>query len=121
MRTRVFSPYQFNPFNLNPLRRVLEDAVDFDALHGCQRTKLFLSTTKFRTGKVRVFKTEEITADVVMASACLPLLFQAVQIQVQHGLAFPALSARSGARHCRSMARCELREHRKTLNRGSAG
>ncbi len=84
MVTRVFSPYQFNPFNFNPLRQVLEEAVDFDALHGCQRTKLFLSTTNVRNGKVRVFQTGEITADVVMASACLPLLFHAVQIGEDH-------------------------------------
>ena len=84
LMTRIFSPYQFNPFNFNPLRRVLEEAVDFDALHGCQRTKLFLSTTNVRNGKVRVFKTEEITADVVMASACLPFLFHAVQIGDDH-------------------------------------
>lgn len=84
LMTRVLSPYQFNPFKLNPLRQVLEEAVDFDALHGCQRTKLFLSTTNVRNGKVRVFKMEEITADVVMASACLPFLFHAVQIGEDH-------------------------------------
>jgi len=78
--TRVFSPYQFNPFNFNPLRQVLEASVDFKELKKCQETKLFLSTTKVRTGKVRVFTTDEITADVVMASACLPHLFQAVKI-----------------------------------------
>ncbi len=82
--TRTFSPYQFNPFNFNPLRNILEKAVDFEALKACRTTKLFLSTTNVRTGKVRVFKTEEITADVVMASACLPQLFQAVQIGEDH-------------------------------------
>ena len=56
LMTRTFSPYQFNPFNFNPLRQVLEEAVDFEALHGCQTTRLFLSTTNVRTGKVRVFK-----------------------------------------------------------------
>ncbi len=78
--TRMFSPYQFNPTNFNPLRQVLEESVDFDELERCQTTKLFLSTTNVRTGKVRVFRTEEITSDVVMASACLPMLFQAVKI-----------------------------------------
>ena len=82
--TRTFSPYQFNPFNFNPLRQVLESQVDFKALKSCQSTKLFLSTTNVRTGKVRVFRTEEVTADVVMASACLPQLFQAVQIGEDH-------------------------------------
>ena len=84
LMTRTFSPYQFNPCNFNPLRQVLEEAVDSEALHGCQTTRLFLSTTNVRTGKVRVFRTEEITADVVMASACLPLLFQAVKIGDDH-------------------------------------
>lgn len=76
----LLSPYQFNPLNFNPLRQVLEAAVDFERLKQCQSTKLFLSATKVRTGKVRVFKTEEITSDVVLASACLPMLFQAVKI-----------------------------------------
>jgi NTE family protein len=82
--TGAFSPYQLNPFNLNPLREVLERHVDFGALHGCQDTKLFLSATNVRTGKVRVFNTPEITADVVMASACLPALFQAVEVGGEH-------------------------------------
>ena len=82
--TRMFSPYQFNPTNFNPLRQVLEESVDFIELEKCQTTKLFLSTTNVRTGKVRVFRTEEITADVVMASACLPMLFQAVKIGKDH-------------------------------------
>ena len=84
MVTRVWSPYQFNPFNFNPLRKVLEALVDFDELEKCQTTKLFLSATNVRTGKVRVFNTEEITTDVVMASACLPMFFQAVKIGTDH-------------------------------------
>jgi NTE family protein len=84
LATRMFSPYQFNPTNFNPLRQVLETSVDFAALDACPVTKLFLSTTKVRTGKVRVFKTNEITADVVMASACLPQLFQAVKIDEEY-------------------------------------
>ena len=84
LMTRAFSPYQFNPFNFNPLRQVLEEAIDFETLKRCQTTKLFISTTNVRTGKVRVFRTEEITADVIMASACLPQLFQSVQIEEDH-------------------------------------
>ncbi len=84
MMTRMFSPYQFNPLNFNPLRKVLEESVDFKELERCQTTKLFLAATNVRTGKVRVFITEEITADVVMASACLPMLFQAVKIGEDH-------------------------------------
>ena len=75
MATRLSSPYQFNPMNINPLRTILEESVDFDKLLKCQNTKLFISTTNVRTGKVRVFKTDEVTIDVVLASACLPFLF----------------------------------------------
>ena len=82
--TSMFSPYQLNPSNFNPLRQVLERHVDFDELHGCQNTKLYLTATNVRTGKTRVFTTPEITADVVMASACLPYLFQAVEVNGEH-------------------------------------
>lgn len=82
--TRYFSPYQLNPLGLNPLRDTLVRIVDFDELRRCHVAKLFLSATNVRTGKVRVFTTEEITADVVMASACLPDLFKAVEIGGEH-------------------------------------
>jgi len=82
--SRIFSPYQFNPMNINPLRDILKDCVDFDVLRRCQDTKLFISTTRVRCGNVRVFTTDEITLDVVMASACLPQLFQAVEIDGEH-------------------------------------
>ena len=78
--THAFSPYQLNPMNFNPLREVLEAQVDFEELDRSQKTKLFLSHTNVRTGKVKVFHTHEITPDVVLASACLPYLFQAVEI-----------------------------------------
>ena len=82
--TSTFSPYQLNPMNFNPLREVLEAHVNFEELDASPMTKLFLSATNVRTGKVRVFKTHEITADVVLASACLPFLFQAVEIEGEH-------------------------------------
>lgn len=78
--TRIFSPYQFNPFDINPLRDVLGDAVDFERLRHCDRVKLFISATHVKTGKVRVFDTPDLTLDVAMASACLPFLFKAVTI-----------------------------------------
>ncbi|TAJ96894.1 MAG: patatin-like phospholipase family protein [Reyranella sp.] len=80
MLTRMLSPYQLNPMNLNPLRGVLERSVDFRRLEGCRAVKLFLSATNVKTGKVRVFQSGEITADVLLASACLPFLFQAVTV-----------------------------------------
>ena len=78
--SRVFSPYQLNPLNVNPLREVLEEVVDLDLLHGCRDLRLFVSATNVRTGKIRVFPTEEITIDALLASACLPNMFQAVEI-----------------------------------------
>lgn len=79
--TRVLSPYQFNPFNINPLRDVLNRSVDFEQLALCKCTRLFISATNVRTGRVRVFTNQEVTLDVVLASACLPYLFQAVEIE----------------------------------------
>lgn len=80
MFTRMVSPYQYNPFDFNPLRDVLEDTIDFDVLRQCDSTKLFISTTHVATGKVRVFKESQIDIDVAMASACLPHLFKAVEV-----------------------------------------
>lgn len=82
--TGAFSPYQFNPFNVNPLREVVESIIDFEVLKQCQNTQLFIATTKVRTGKVKVFCNNELSIDVVMASACLPMLFQAVTIDGEH-------------------------------------
>ncbi|MBX9925342.1 MAG: patatin-like phospholipase family protein [Hyphomicrobiaceae bacterium] len=81
MLTHIWSPYQLNPLGLNPLRDVLERIVDFDHIQQCPfATRLFLSATNVKTGKVRVFENHELTSDVIMASACLPYLFQAVEI-----------------------------------------
>ncbi len=78
------SPYQLNPMNYNPLREVLESQVDFEALERSQLTKLFICATNVRTGKVRIFHTPEVTAKTVLASACLPQVFQAVEIDGEH-------------------------------------
>lgn len=75
-----FSPYQLNPLNLNPLRDVLRETVDFDRVYGCNKTQLFIAATQVRTGALRTFRQHELSVDVVLASACLPLLFQAVEI-----------------------------------------
>ena len=82
--TRSFSPYQFNPFDVNPLRDVLEKCIDFDSLRTCDVTKLFLAATNVRSGKVHVFETKDMSKDVVLASACLPFLFKAVEIEGEH-------------------------------------
>lgn len=73
------SPYDLNPFNFNPLRRLVERQVDFDAVHRAG-LKLFISATDVERGRVRVFAREEITLEAVLASACLPQTFQAVEI-----------------------------------------
>ncbi|TKT75510.1 patatin-like phospholipase family protein [Aquamicrobium sp. LC103] len=78
--SRVFSPYSANPFNHNPLHDVVRDEIDFERVRNCRHTKLFISATNVETGRLRVFETHEIDADVVMASACLPQIFQAVEI-----------------------------------------
>lgn len=78
--SRTFSPYQANPLNLNPLRDVLISVVDFEQVRHCDAVKLFISATDVHTGRVKIFNGHELTADMVMASACLPQLFQAVEI-----------------------------------------
>ncbi|HLB14161.1 MAG TPA: patatin-like phospholipase family protein [Burkholderiales bacterium] len=82
--TRTFSPYQFNPFNFNPLRDVLAKNVDIDAIHACSCVELFICATNVRTGQPRIFRNREVTLDAVLASACLPFLFQAVEIDGEH-------------------------------------
>ena len=78
--TRTLSPYQFNPANLNPLRTLLEQQIDFERLRRNGPLRLFVSATNVRTNHVRIFHGREIGIDVVMASACLPTVFQAVEI-----------------------------------------
>jgi NTE family protein len=84
LMTRMLSPYQFNPMNYNPLRKVLEQTVDFERLHKGCAVKLFLSATNVCSGKVKIFRNEDVTIDAVLASACLPFLFQAVEIDGEH-------------------------------------
>jgi NTE family protein len=79
----VLSPYEFNPFNVNPLRVHLEQAVDFERLRAGDDLKLFVAATNVKTGRGEIFRRNILTADHVMASACLPQLFQAVIIDGQ--------------------------------------
>lgn len=80
MMSRLISPYELNPANVNPLRDLLGKIVDFDRLKDCTAIALYISATNVHTGKVRVFERHELTLDMVMASACLPFMFQAVEI-----------------------------------------
>jgi NTE family protein len=79
--SQLWSPYDLNPLNINPLKDLIERFVDFDLIHADIDRHLFISATNVRTGEPRVFSRAEITAEVVMASACLPLLFRAVEIE----------------------------------------
>jgi NTE family protein len=79
--SRMFSPYTANPTNHNPLRDVVAAEIDFERVRHSAGPKLFISATNVETGQLRVFETPEISLDVVMASACLPQIFQAVEIE----------------------------------------
>ena len=78
---KLFSPYQLNPLNINPLRDLIKKTVDFKKINDSSELQLFISATNVKTGKIRVFTNNEINLDSVMASACLPFLFQAVKIK----------------------------------------
>ena len=78
--SQFVSPYAFNPLNVNPVRDHLVAAVDFERLRASDNLKLFVAATNVRTGRGEIFRRNVLTADHVMASACLPTLFQAVRI-----------------------------------------
>ena len=84
MALRIFSPYQFNSRNLSPLRDVLDKQINFAALRSQCPFHLYLCATNVETGKIRIFTGEEVCAEAVLASACVPTLFQAVTIDGQH-------------------------------------
>jgi NTE family protein len=79
LMSRVLSPYALNPLDFNPLRRILSESVDCARL-AHSPIKLFITATNVRTGRGRIFRNAEITADVLLASACLPTMFRAVAI-----------------------------------------
>lgn len=83
--SRIFSPYEMNPQNINPLRDIIAQVVDFEELRRTQSdVRLFVAATNVLNGRLRVFEHHEMTADTVMASACLPFLFQAVEIEHEY-------------------------------------
>jgi len=77
---RFFSPYQLNPFDINPLRDILVKQVDFERLRAECGIRLFIATTQVSTGTLRLFRTRQMSMEVLLASACLPLLHRAVEI-----------------------------------------
>jgi NTE family protein len=80
LMSRVFSPYDLNPTGFNPLRKVLTESIDFERLV-TSPIKLFITATNVHTGRGRIFRNSQITPDVLLASACLPTMFRAVEIE----------------------------------------
>lgn len=78
--TRFFSPYQLNPFDINPLRDILAEQIDFERLRRACSIKLFIATTQVSSGTLKLFRNRQLTLDALLASACLPLLHRAVDI-----------------------------------------
>lgn len=79
--TRIFSPYQLNPFDINPLRSIVSRLVDFDALRSRKAIRLFVAATRVSSGSLRIFENAELTEDALLASACLPTLHHAIEIE----------------------------------------
>ncbi len=84
MLSRLLSPYQYHHPDMAPLRRILCDIIDFERLRTAPESRLFVSATNIRTGKIRVFEPQEMAVEVLLASACLPLMFRAVEIAGEH-------------------------------------
>jgi NTE family protein len=79
LMARVVSPYSLNPLGFNPLRAILAESIDFGRLARAP-IRLFITATSVRTGRGRIFRNAEITAEVLLASACLPTMFRAIEI-----------------------------------------
>lgn len=78
--TRMFSPYQLNPFDINPLRGIVSRLVDFEALRSRKAIRLFVAATHVRSGALRLFENRELTEDSLLASSCLPTLHHAIEL-----------------------------------------
>jgi len=78
--TRMFSPYELNPFNINMMHDIVKDLVDFDLVRAAEDPQLFISATNVRSGKIKLFQREEICVEALLASGCLPTLYRAVEI-----------------------------------------
>ena len=81
--TRVFAPHQINPLDINPLREILTELIDVEALRRADAIPLFIAATNVATGRVRIFENAELTVDTLLASACLPQVNQALSIDGQ--------------------------------------
>jgi NTE family protein len=79
-----FSPYQTNPLDINPLRNLVEKLFDFERIGKLAEPRIFVSATHVKTGKAEIFSGKRLTSASLMASACLPMLFQAVEVDGEH-------------------------------------
>lgn len=82
--TRHLSPYDLNPFDYNPLKELLSELIDFEALRQTSRIKLYIAATEVETGVLRLFQETELHVEHLLASACLPTLHKAVEIDGRH-------------------------------------
>lgn len=84
MLSHLASPYQLNPFNINPLKDVLVNTIDFDCLRQCSKLKLFVSATNIRTNRLRIFTNTELSVGALLASACLPQIHHTVEVDGEY-------------------------------------
>ncbi|WP_310621750.1 patatin-like phospholipase family protein [Flexibacterium corallicola] len=80
LTSRIMSPYQFNPLNINPLKEIIENHVNFDNIHQYGGLDLYVAATNVRSGKIKIFAGTELSCDTLLASCCIPQLYQAVEI-----------------------------------------
>lgn len=78
--SRLFSPYQLNPFDINPLRKIISDLIDFEALRSRRAIRLFIAATRLSTGTLKLFENAELSTEALLASACLPTLSHTIEI-----------------------------------------
>lgn len=82
--THLVSPYHWNPLNVNPLKDLIKEHIDFEAVRSLKEMKIFVSATSVETGHIRVFRREELSENALLASTALPLMFHAVKVDEQH-------------------------------------
>ncbi len=82
--TQTFSPYQLNPLDMNPLRELVAESIEFELLKRHCPIKLFIAATQVRTGKLKIFENKELSIDTLMASSCIPSIHHSVKIQDEH-------------------------------------
>ena len=80
----LLSPYEFNPANYHPIREVLDKMIDIEKIKKHSQVKLFICATNVKNGKIRIFNTNELSVEAILASACLPKLFQAVEVEGEY-------------------------------------